>query len=762
MASNDFEQMHSIQDSLLLHRPLHRPQKSADKKNNPDSLPPRKEKMILLLSGLLELTREQLGDFLKALDNKEITGILCYDMGCGNTSAAYIPIHYDETDGTINIGNSELVLWKYDDGTLSVHTAIPTIIGYAGKNPVVGPDALKWGNTAQNFKALPTKAALQKTVLSVKAGPKKFQDFSLREIWQDYFRQTRNMAIAWLHNDKRYDINPLRTLISVAHPSGGTWSRQSILSNYRELITETGFIPDSHIVTISEAKAAMLYAAKGKNQKLNIDFECGVLIIDLGASTIDIEFLIMKYPNPIEYSLTLAGREVDLLLAHHILADEWKLIDQNQYRYNQIPTDNKFYIQNFGMNQGAFLYKIRCFKEQLSDTFTVNINDDNILKSAVAFSCPNRNDANHPYHAEVSPKDLQSLLNGPMFPRDTKVGPESNTWLGHLQDFFTDALEDLKWLAQKENFSIDEMSIIMTGGTARLIDVRETLTNALKSSGFGDNGLIDRIYCMDNPREYEEMVPFGSAIYLGTTLQHLGDLTTLPDEIDTPVEKDTVNELVRLISNVLFEDVFDPIICAAFTEWCDPKNQFKWNEFGGKTSIQGCKDILGKKTNNIPTEKIEAALQKSTSKFTTSLREQAEVNRIFSGTQEFCDDFLKKLSGKQHSHQLSGVQLAEITLPINNIVAAVRNTFNPKNTNSLNLLSFFLPAVNLNIPRTEAYRKKAFESYKNDDHSKSLTEMQNAIRPAVTDAYKSNNGFGLPETIFDGLLDDIKRSLYLS
>lgn len=381
--------------------PLKRLMRKVGKKG--DAMPVSREidkKIADLIKKLLEV--EDLAvlsnEFIKQLRTAEYLFVI--DMGCGSTSAACLMLEdyrrdvnqtYLQNNISIQIEDYiHPVLWKYPDPldfTIKdglAHTHIPTLIGYndiADTTPVLGPKALDTGYLCENFKEIPTDQNLNKPILWIKdlmdldMDPEEGKK-TRADVWQDYFYALLTKVLQqWgKHRLGLKNLTELSrtSLVMVAHPAGKYWSKPDILRSYKALIRAKTGLAEESVLTVSEAKAAMQYVRRHPNYKITLDFAKGVLIIDIGASTIDVEYLSQNDPDPLEFSLTMAGRNADRLLAHYVLEQFFPEEMRNYPEPDQIPEEDPkkpieedFFFQK-GLIRAHFLYQIRVIKEQIS------------------------------------------------------------------------------------------------------------------------------------------------------------------------------------------------------------------------------------------------------------------------------------------------------------------------------------------------------------------------------------------------------------
>ena len=479
-----------------------------------------------IIGRMLEITDErELSLFLGQLQSGKYQYLLTLDMGCGNTSAAAFPIgdYYD----------SYLVNWRYpvqlENGSRKKVTdlSVPTIFGYDGDVPVIGPEAFFCGEAVENFKTVPNDSSLDGTCYAAVGDQ---SDVPLRRVWQQYFGQALDQALEDARG-KFPDISRANILFVVARPADSLWERN--LASYKRLIREgTGLAP-AQIVTFSEAKASMQYVRMEK--KMRLDWNRGVILIDLGASTIDVIYLAYGR-EMLEYSITMAGRDVDRLLGHSILAqiypNEMALLAEDE-----LP-DEEFFRRHMeelgGMTPKRFSWRMRNMKENICEfgsqpfyyrtaegkdrKITV---DRNRLKSilstkAFGFSC---------YDPAIA-----GYMNGQG--EGCRIRPwVVDTWYQHLEKLITYVLGRIG-----ESGTYAD-TIIVTGGTANLTGIGDCITGALGRAGWPEV----KTAVLNLPADYERTVPYGSASYLINVLSNTGRILDFPEQLDQALRKELLS-----------------------------------------------------------------------------------------------------------------------------------------------------------------------------------------------------------------------------
>ena len=594
-----------------------------------------KIEMEKIIRDIMEMSAEELQRFrlehLININQNEcpIQYIVAVDMGAGNTSATVYKI-----DGQVQDKHRtyRLVQWYYPrrngqkDG---LWQSIPTMIGYGKRKIVLGPEALKCGYVIENFKQLPSDDALEQIMISDSKMIK-----SLEDIWTDYFHEIWRYINEGMKREFP-DLSLNNTLFVVAHPAGRQWSDSKILDNYKRMITNgTGFNP-SHVLTISESKAAMQYVRI--NKKELVDFEKGVLIIDMGASTIDFEYLSTDHPEPVEWSITMAGKNVDLIMAHDALRKIFP-VEMEHCDTDQIPEDDFFNhlvetMDGFTTSRADFLYDMRIIKESISDMSNDPI--CNIVTQYLKIG---------DWNIEYSIDDLQRLLN------QVNISAEYNTfstiiqkmeeteintvlsmpWMEHLRTTLESVFEELK------NSELPIEKIIVTGGSCRLVGVKEKIKQITNGDDFYNKA---QVVLMNEAEDYEMNVPYGAIHYITGILYNAQRMLDFPDELSNALRKNATKSISNRITDKVNKIVGSKILWA-MQWWCEQGVMIPLFDRYEQT-LKGLYQCTAKKINEIDREDIIKAVDGSVDEYNNnpdSLKEiENQVNK-----------FLEDISGMKY------------------------------------------------------------------------------------------------------------------
>lgn len=684
--------------------------------------------------------------------------IVCIDMGCGSTSAAWSPLFQRNYQDT-----TALVLWRYPNTPGQESTSnlsIPTMIGYeveygSNERPIIGPEALANGAVAQNFKEIPTANNLKAMIFDVELP---FTGVKLQKsrgmVWEDYFRKI------WEHiqdeaNAKNISLGKANTLIVVAHPASEDWEK--VLSNYKDLICKgTRFDPEQ-VITFSEAHAAMQYL--NYLGRANLSLVEGILVIDLGASTIDVEYISKDDPTPQEFSITMAGRVVDSILGHHFL-EQWFPDEMKKYpNKNQLPEDDFFnnHSDQFGYKtKSEFEYLIRVFKEDLCNlALSEEIGAKN---KEIRFAVGTL------HSISFSAAHLQNLLKTTGFPvriplfMATANGTQAQkkTWYGTLQELITYSMDALGDKPLK--------NIVVTGGSCRLVGVRECIEEGIRKSQRGQQDRAENLFQKDGivflnqELDYERTVPYGSIYYMTRVLDHLEDMQNFPAQLEARLKEEWISEAATQLTEEIYGMTKEKIQ-QALKEWYDlPRGDNNY-------SPKGLQEIIGKHMGTIRESDAGNCISSGVKKL------QNIINASFSAGDRsnpdpFCktvtclQNFLQSLASTTYTGDLN---VEDVKLNINLAQMKSKILFITSQSDLDALQMGFLGWIQgfFGMPG-RAFRQNVYQYFLPENSSKIKEGIHKIVLNELNSAYARNNGFGLGEQILGKMDKDIKRALFLS
>lgn len=738
------------------------------------------EKIEKIIRNILEMDDCEKESFLKYVKEHTIKYILCMDMGCGGTSTAF----YEIENGIIIP-----VLWRYKtrhrkDGELIdvVGLFLPTIIGYdiiQSDEPVVGPEAFEYGRAAENFKKLPDEEALKEKVLTVQNAYGEENGYSLFKIWTDYFRKIFEESLHFLKKQQNITCSKEEILFVVAHPSGDEWARKEILENYKKMIVKGTGLCAEQIITISESKAAMQYVRRLRN--VSVDWSKGVLMIDLGASTIDIEYLSQNCIEPKEYSITMAGREADKILAYDVLCKtnpklkaEYPTLNDFLWDERLWTEDNVFEekLENLEATRAQWMYKIRGFKEAICDN---PVFDEPVLFEKSLYYAAARSKTTIPvseltileevleqneFSFACSDMAIAVYMNKGFIGNGVKGAQlVKGSWYSHLEKLVSYALDEL----QDENYSISD--IIVTGGSSRLVGVEKHIRKGIETSNI-ENKTGIHLIMLTGELDYERTVPFGSCYYVGNAIKHLDEICQFPALLRKCLDKTIKEEkaLTICVANALV-GLLDDVIKDAVKIWSEVSISDR------RSSLNGLDEILRNRISKIPFEQLDACV--STGVFEFQKNSSETMAPIYKEINQFLTRLLSENQNKSYKIHIEKIKIKiemnEVSQMVSGICERVKMLHSSDLQNSLAALLIIIFTifarlffgVNKKYIRWPGmYRKKVLNQI-----PKMEIEMRNdlidMLHEEIVDAYERKQRFHLEEQILESMSDDIKRALYL-
>lgn len=702
-----------------------------------------------ILMRMLDLEdRDVLEELLKGIRNNCYRYLISLDMGCGGTSCAVSTFSSAPKLRTFAYREIDL---RGGWSSPKSHLSIPTMIGYDEQGyPVIGPDALDCGAAAENFKEVPTPQALNYQFYDFE----EFGYYSLGKIWTDYFSFIFGDSIE--KAKAQYpDINCSNVLFVVAHPASEEWEAQ--LSSYRELIAKSTKLNPWQIVTFSEAKAAMQYVQSCR--KIQADWSKGVLVVDLGASTIDVAYLKRGIGAPIECSIKMAGQQVDRLLGHALL-EKYYPAEMDALRLDELP-DEAFFEKHWDdlcMRRSYFAYAMRMGKEDICDLGNTH------------FFIP----ASEPA-AEFDLEALKSILRGRRFfypcsdpglaaflNDGTNLGAAADSWYGHLEKLISYMIQEripmeLKARGFSEQFEIDK--VIATGGTANLVGVGDTIRNGLGTALSLPN---EQLVILNEPADYERTVPYGSAVYIQNVISGLDTLLGASKAVGNALKEDLMAFAPELIQSAC-----TPAVEKAVNRWLD-----WWKNLnicpGYQGSIAKLRNTLQTKVE-IEQSKLDEALRKAEIRIREKARIMDDDHSNMKKTYASIQEILQKLARSNTIEEMIEIQNLSLRLDHARMSKAVRRSapaayYNYIDSESLlvligkALVLYITTKANIAVPKI--MRVEIVKALKADRPFQS--EVHSEIKAAFAESFDASKGFGSIGQIMTTLENKIINAMFLS
>ena len=691
-------------------------------------------KIMEIIGKMLELNTEtRLIPFLNHLGKFEY--LVCLDMGCGNTSVAIYKIK--------STGTRKLLRWKYWniglDGTFEevVNLSIPTMLGYDGKlQPVIGPEALGYRNAIENFKAVPNKTNLKKNFKNVGGGIYGGKTVSLEELWSDYFQKVFEYILEKAI-ETYPDFSKENIILVVARPAATMWEKCA--DKYKDIIVKGTKLEEHQILTFSEAKASMQYIRTEKQLQLN--WKNGVIVIDLGASTIDIEYRSYKEPSQ-EYSITMAGKDVDYLLGNEILSQIYPTeMRQLGLKHNELPNEKFFedHITELQTSRTLYAHRMRSSKENISSDGT-SVNISYCKDEGTQWKTADTNLLHHilstkKFTFECDDGMMAAFMNNQ--PLDNVSLTVEGTWYEHLEKLVHFVLQKIG----ANGKSIDK--IIVTGGTANLIGVKEHIEAGAKDAGW----LNVPVVVLNQPADYERTVPYGSASYLLNVINNIGMMEKFPETLKEALKNDilvsSTEKLGNKISPIVVKKVYDKIDL-----WAGLPDGV------ARTSINGL--LKGINEIQIWPQDIDSAIQKANMEIANLIQ-----NPNLPTTIEEIQKFLDSLSMQQKYNDAITIQNVPFALQTNKIVHVISTQFR-----DLHIFNFFNKWFHLKMRKggndtllKSKHRKKVQEKLKTSNEiSRNLVLM---LQEEFKKEFEQTDAFGLVDTIIEGLERKIDQAMFM-
>lgn len=679
--------------------------------------------------------------------------LLAYDMGCGNTSIAVVPLN-----GSIE---PWLVNWVVGRGTEKLkEISVKTALGSNGLRYLIGEDAFLSGGV-ENFKQLPTTSNLGKNIYEERPGEYK----TLSEVWKLYFKITIDDALRYTKENAVMmgfdnDISKKNTIFLIAHPAGENWDRE--LPNYRKLIMgmDEKMLPEEQVITFSEAKASMMYARQkcGAHGRHVLFADKETLIIDIGASTIDVIRVDARglRIKGSEFSIPVAGRNIDELIGCEVLSE---ILGSGEYSPQgyKLPDDQFFrnHGRQIGIDRAMFKNSMRMAKEEICRVkheseqlrlpdggITLNINRKELHKDGkwllnlldtvpIQFKCQNVRFAEF-----VTGRTDNTTL--------------TLTWNNLLTSVAAYAAQGME----------SDGQIVITGGSANLINVEECVRVGAKNAGVDE----PRLVVLKEKAEYEETVPVGSAWYMMRILNNLDTMLKFPGKLTEDIRGWVSDAVSDCVAQIVQEDAvkkMDKIV----DEWVD-NGCLVQGPLGIQMNVNsvanlkaGIREYSEKEVGRITADGL-AAMKKRGPEPDSRTKEE-EIQRKVEQT---CIEFLKKIAPTEHTNvkvDFSGLEIAIPGGAINSVTDALKEI---DWLGAQGLLGRGLRAIGLRddgslLPQKERVRiRNNWKSPENMEEIK--TSVKKNVKAAVECQYDNSDGFGIPEAVMSKLREDMEIVLF--
>ena len=657
----------------------------------------------------LELSPEDVKKLSARYKSGAFDYLLTYDMGCGNSSAALISL----TRTFI----PRMISWPKS----TVGMSDVTILGRNFKgDKYSGYFATNLSGSIENFKCLPTSENLDRKYF---LGPaRRFPEISLHEVWREYFNITFSHCLEYANNHAvRLGGKPVtwgNTLLLVAHPAGPAWCKE--LPNYREMIMEATGLPSEQVITFSEAKASMMYARQKKeNGQFILQGGVDSLVIDLGASTIDILHIDALGTQKKEFSITFAGRDVDEVIGYAALNDLFPDFMAGQPR-NKIPPASFFKNHELNMDRTGFKFLIRFAKEEACK---------NPEKKQIISMAPDK----------VFTFDTKRILNLLQKEKFCVTGVDMdfakfmnpNAGSDSVTGTWNEILTNVVAYTAKDMDPNQPCQIVVSGGTANLVGVKDCVENGAYKAGFANPKLV----ILNEPNDYDRTVPIGSGEYMLRVLNNLDTLEKFPQML----VQDVTQWLAKKAA---------PVIAARITDFAIRRMMDTLNQWANNTNNLSINDLLsafGKIT--FTQNEVNQLCDIQEAKFGG----QPLGNVLQDAINEKCNRLLSSISPVNQQYQLT-FNLPSWIVPHHTIAESVRTAADK--INWLFYQTFFVyiftnrdNTTRLPLKQRQHIQKTWLKSYDRKNQDVILNEVQSAVQSALNTQCLETEGFGIPAAI---------------
>lgn len=244
---------------------------------------------------------------LKAMEMDYVVGM---DIGHGE-SLVYL---FDRTNSTV----------KRKQMNFNDDAKVASIIGFRGKDAVIGREARGIPGFIQHFKVEP---ALWNNLADKNYTHRDLMVNYIRALWQGVLHFDPNL---YQH------AGAGKVLITVGCPSSPAWTNERAVTDYQELVREaTGC---AHVAILPESTAAIMSAILDVNEmrkdgamQQSVDLSGGLAVVDAGSSTVDFTYVLLGR-KLITRSIDVAGHDLDVQMLKVAL-------EKNQLTMADIPQE---------------------------------------------------------------------------------------------------------------------------------------------------------------------------------------------------------------------------------------------------------------------------------------------------------------------------------------------------------------------------------------------------------------------------------------
>lgn len=254
--------------------------------------------------------------------HKYVIGI---DIGHGETSAAYCTLDWEKSAGQSDIDPEDICI-LYDKVIVSAISVVD------GDNPLIGREAI---STAQVDKEAKMHICFKEPPVNVDGEKEKLMIQYIKAVYDGIKTGMKNLT-----HDKFTDENHI---VYLARPSG--WHKDKTQEVYMEMAKRAG-IPLGGLT--SESRAALFSALNNPKDPFIRKIEEGVIVVDLGSSTLDFTYYAKKQ-EPIDAGFPNGASIVE------------KAIYEDKIRSN---TGVQDLLNKYPQYEDVLLFKAREIKEK--------------------------------------------------------------------------------------------------------------------------------------------------------------------------------------------------------------------------------------------------------------------------------------------------------------------------------------------------------------------------------------------------------------
>lgn len=654
----------------------------------------------------LELSPEDVKKLSARYKSGAFDYLLTYDMGCGNSSAALLSL--------TRAFMPRMISWPNSGARMSD----VTILGRDCRgNKYSGYYAINLSGSIENFKCLPTSENLDRKYFLGLAT--RFPVMSLREAWREYFNITLSKCLNYANSHVVLvggkPVTWGNTLLLVAHPAGPAWCKE--LPNYREMIMEATGLPSEQVITFSEAKASMMYARQKKeNGQFILQGGMDSLVIDLGASTIDILHVDTLGNPKKEFSITFAGRDVDEVIGYAALNDLFPDFMVGQPR-NKIPPTSFFNNHELNMDRTNFKFSIRFAKEDAckapGEEQTLPMAPDKVFT--------------------VDAKRILNLLQTEKLcvtgvDMDFAKFMDKNAGSDSVTGTWNEILTNVVAYTAKDMDPNQPCQIVVSGGTANLVGVKDCVENGAYKAGFANPKLV----ILNEPNDYDQTVPIGSGDYMLRVLNNLDTLEKFPQML----VQDVTQWLAKKATPVITARITD----FAIQRMMDTLNQ--WANNANNLSVNDLLSAFGKITFTQNEVNQLCDIQEA------KLGGQPLGNVLQDAINEKCNRLLSSISPVNQQYQLT-FDFPSWTVPHYTIAGSVREAADKIDWLFYQtILVYWFTNHDNTTPLPLKQRRHIRDTWRTDSNKNViLSKVQSAVQSALNTWCLKTEGFGIPDAI---------------